>query len=282
MAITSIQLSPAFSHEHLRVLIAYLTVPNTLSTSERETLLQAIDVLRDSRVTESDNTRTFGQFYETFIDARYADEFLEAVWLAGDVDVVGRQRRAEIARAIRQQFQQQGWYQAGDVNSRVLLTFCLYWWTSFAVGYTFEVEILRDLAQSGISLRAHDPRQRAERYAPADFTIGAWTGGVKSSAYFFLTARSASLPHDFYVSRYYDTTARQRHRMVILKHRVWEQINGATRSTSFPHWPDLLLHPLRFTFAGQDLIAVDYEVWKERVRLYQQRGGAEGGSETAG
>jgi len=151
-----------------------------------------------------------------------------------------------------------------------------------ARGYTFEVEILRDLVQSGVSFRAHDPRQRAERYAPADCTIGAWTGDVKSSAYFFLTARSASLPHDFYVSRYYDSTARQRHRMVILKRYVWEQINGETRPVSLPHWPDLLLHPLRFAFAGQDLIAVDYEVWKEKVRQYQQRGGAARGSETAG
>jgi hypothetical protein len=245
-------------------------------------LLQAIDVLRDSRVTESDRTRTFAQFYEALIDAVHADAFLEAVWQAGDVEAVGRRQQAEAARAIRQQFQRQGWYQAGDVNSRVLLAFCLYWWTSFAMGYTFEVEILRDLAQSGISLRAHDPRRRAERYAPADFTIGAWTGDVKSSAYFFLTVRSASLPHDFYVSRYYDPAARQRHRMVILKHRVWEQINGETHSTSFPHWPNLLLHPLRFAFAGQELIAVDYGVWKEKVRQYQQRGGAAGGSETAG
>ena len=245
-------------------------------------LLQAIDALRDSRVTESGHTRTFAQFYEAFVDAVYADAFLEAIWQAGDVEAVGRQWQAEVARAIRQQFQQQGWYQAGDVNSRVLLAFCLYWWVSFAIGYTFEVEILRDLAQSGVSFRAHDPRQRAERYAPADCTIGAWTGDVKSSAYFFLTARSASLPHDFYVSRYYDSTARQRHRMVILKRYVWEQINGETRPVSFPHWPDLLLHPLRFAFAGQDLIAVDYEVWKEKVRQYQQRGGAARGSETAG
>jgi len=51
----------------------------------REILLPAIDVLRDSRVTESDHTHTFVQFYETFVDARYADEFLEAIWLAEDV-----------------------------------------------------------------------------------------------------------------------------------------------------------------------------------------------------
>jgi hypothetical protein len=47
--------------------------------------LRPKDVVRDSRVTESDHTRTFVQFYETFVDASYADEFLEAVWPAGDV-----------------------------------------------------------------------------------------------------------------------------------------------------------------------------------------------------
>jgi glutathione S-transferase len=203
MAITSIHLSPAFSREHARVLIRYLTTPNALTRAERQTLLQAVDALRDSHLTESDHTYTFTEFYATFVDAMYADEFLEVAWQAEEVEVIGRQRQAEVVRAIRQQFQQQGWYQAGDENSRVLLAFCLYWWTSFAIGYTFEVAILRDLTQSDIIFRAHDPRQRAERYAPSDPVIGAWTGDVKSSAYFFLTARSASLPHDFYVSRYY-------------------------------------------------------------------------------
>lgn len=274
MAITSIQLSQAFSREHARVLIRYLATPNALTRVERQMLLQAIDALRDSHVTESDHTHTFTEFYATFVDAVYADEFLEAVWQAEEVEAVGRQRQAEVARTIRQRFQQPGWYQVGDENSRVLLAFCLYWWTSFAIGYTFEIEILRDLVQSDIIFRAHDPRQRAERYAPSDIVIGAWTGDVKSSAYFFLTARSASLPHDFYVSRYYDPAARQRRRMVILKRQVWEEINGETTPTTFPNWPDLLLSPLSFAFAGQDLVAVNYEVWKEKVRQYQQRGDA--------
>jgi hypothetical protein len=230
-------------------------------------------------VTESDHTYTFTEFYATFVDAAYADEFLETVWQAEDVEAVGRQRQAEVARTIRQQFQQQGWYQVGDESSRVLLAFCLYWWASFATGYTFEIEILRDLTESGIAIRAHDPRRRAERYAPSDLVIGAWTGDVKSSAYFFLTARSASLPHDFYVSRYSDAAAHHRRRMVILKRQVWEEINGETTPTTFPNWADFLSSPLSFAFAGQDLVAADYEVWKEKVRQYQQRGGAEHGTE---
>jgi hypothetical protein len=60
----------------------------------------------------------------------------------------------------------------------------------------------------------------------------------------------------------------------------YEAINGETTPTTFPNWPDLLLHPLGFTFAGQDLVAVNYEVWKEKVRKYQQRGGAAHGTET--
>jgi hypothetical protein len=67
--------------------------------------------------------------------------------------------------------------------------------------------------------------------------------------------------------------------MVILKRQVWEKINGEMAQTTFPNWPELLLHPLGFTFAGQDLVAVDYEGWKEKVRQYQQRGDVEHGTE---
>jgi hypothetical protein len=48
--------------------------------------------------------------------------------------------------------------------------------------------------------------------------------------------------------------------MIILKCQVWEEINGETTPTTFPNWPELLLSPLSFAFAGQDLVAVDYQV----------------------
>lgn len=58
----------------------------------------------------------------------------------------------------------------------------------------------------------------------------------------------------------YLSDVRQRRRMIILKCQVWEEINGETTPTTFPNWPELLLSPLSFAFAGQDLVAVDYQV----------------------
>ena len=96
---------------------------------------------------------------------------------------------------------------------------------------------------------------------------------INNTAYFFFTTRSGDLHHDFYISRYFDPVTHERPRFVVMLRVVWEQINGVATPTPFPHWPEVLRQPVVFVFAGQEWIAVSYEVWKEKIKQYQQRGG---------
>ena len=89
-----IQLSPALSLEHKRVLSKYLATPNLLTQTEWSILYEAVDFLRVSRVSLEGRGYTFAKFYDVFVDAVHADGFLETLWDAGNVEAVGRQEQA--------------------------------------------------------------------------------------------------------------------------------------------------------------------------------------------
>jgi hypothetical protein len=235
--------------------------------------VQAVDTLRDSWVTVEARCYTFAGFYETFVDQVYADAFLADLWAAENVGKVGNQRRAEVQAAIREQFRREGWVRSDLPETRSLLAYVLYWWTAFATGYVFEAQILQDLEQSGIEFQAHDPRRREERYAPVDLTVAGLTGDVKSSGYFFFAPRSASLPHDFYITRYYDPSGQRYQRLVILRAEHWPRFNGEVPTVAFPSWTTALSRPVRFPAGSREWVALGYEEWKQRVLRYQREGG---------
>jgi hypothetical protein len=112
--------------------------------------------------------------------------------------------QAATARQIVRWVQQQDCYQRGQLESRWLLTFCLYWWSAFALGYTFEVEIFRDLRAAGIEFHAHDVTDRRERLSPFDLIVLGLRGDIKYSTW-FLTVEDARLAGlDFFITRLYD------------------------------------------------------------------------------
>ena len=53
------------------------------------------------------------------------------------------------------------WLSTNGISARlildadILIVYCLYWWASFARGYLFEQEIIRDLTKKGIRFNAH-------------------------------------------------------------------------------------------------------------------------------
>lgn len=248
-----------------------------MTRAEWTTLYEAVDLLRASHVTRDEGRRTFAEFYDAIVDATYADGFLAALWDAEDVEAVGRQQQAAITQAIRTQFQTEGWLDPAAPDSRLLLTYCLYWWSSFATGYTFEVAVLKDLERSGLVFQARDPRNRAERYAPADLVMGEFVGDVKSSTYFLFVARSYPPQHNFYITRLWDAQGRQYRRVVILSPTMWAAINGETVATEFAQLLGVMPQPARFDFADESLIALGYAEWVDK---YQQAGGVHRGNQT--
>ena len=252
-----------------RALIRYLTVgPGMLSRDEWQIIWKVTDQLRDAQVEWEDRTYTFAEFYTAFVDKVYADDFLNMLWDSGNIEQFGRQRQFEITATIRRTFIERGWYGSHQANSRWLLAFVLYWWSSFATGYTFEVNVLKDLVASRLVESTRDPRQRMQRYSPADIVLGGLRGDIKSSTSFFFFARSYPLRHDFYITRLYDTSARQYRCVVIMPIASWRRINGEIDATTFPHLLESLPGPAQFTFREETLVVIAYDDWKRKMRQW--------------
>jgi len=174
------------------------------------------------------------------------------------------------ARWIRSLLEMAGLYAAGDPPTRLLLAYCLYWWHATAKGYTFEVEIFRDLRQSGVSFTAHDVRLRSERFTPYDLIVLGFRGDVKTSTY-FLTLMGKALRNDFYITRLWLSKARSRTLVVFLKTPMWNEINGETLLVAWRELESCLPQPARIVYRGGELIVSDYEVWKKKIQVYETR-----------
>lgn len=150
-----------------------------------------------------------------------------------------------------------------------MLAYCLYFWEAFAVGYAFEVEIFRDLHRSGVLFRAHDLRDRQERLAPYDLEVLGLQGDIKNSLYFLHIGRGQKLPHDFYITRFYEGR-RQYIFIVMIQLEAWHQIDGDTiaglLNEATRHFPQ----PVQVELKTGSIVIVDYEIWKQKVLRQQQ------------
>lgn len=94
-------------------------------------------------------------------------------------------------------------------------------------------------------------------------------GEIKTSLYFLHVRRNQNLPHDFYVTRYYEGS-RQRTVVVMMKPRSWKQINGDTVQTSLEQATKQFPSPAMVQINGRPIVIIDYNVWKSRVLRKQQ------------
>jgi hypothetical protein len=214
--------------------------------------------------------RTFASLYTHLIDSRLTDPFITALYNLDDLEQGSVDLWAAGARRIRPLLEAVGLYAADAPPTRLLLAYCLYWWHATAKGYTFEVEIFRDLRQSGVSFTAHDMRLRSERFTPYDLIVLGFRGDVKTSTY-FLTLTGRALRNDFYITRLWLSKARSRTLVVFLKTPMWDEINGETLLVAWRELESCLPQPARIAHRDGELIASDYEVWKEKIRAYKAR-----------
>lgn len=253
--------------EHDTALSEYLRGAGRLTREQWQSLREAVDLLAHSIVTFQERDYTFARFYEMFIDRQFAEPFLQALVAMPDVAQDAPRLQAATARQIVQWIQQEDFYQKGQLESRWLLTFCLYWWSAFALGYAFEVEIFRDLRAEGIEFFAHDITNRNERLSPFDLTVLGLRGDVKYSTW-FLTVENARLAGlDFFITRLYDESGAGWLRVVLLTPLAQELIGGAiTPATPTEAAPTL---PATVTADAALLRLIRYEDWKARVRFKQ-------------
>ena len=266
-----IELPTQFTAEHQRLILKYLSSGRrSLTLSEWKQVLNGFDLLHQTRVNSDSNVQTFKQIYAIHVEEPFADKFLNGLLLLDDVSFGHQTLRARFARGIANRLKEANLRQSGIAASNLLLAYCLYFWESFALGYAFEVEIYRDLTNSGVDFQAHDIRERAARYSAYDLQILNLKGDIKTSLYFLHAARSRGLAHDFYITRFYEGK-QQRTLVVLMQSYAWDQINGDTIKAILEEATKQFPSPVMVHIEDRPIVIMEYNVWKERVLQKQHR-----------
>ncbi|MCG3161660.1 MAG: hypothetical protein JMDDDDMK_02857 [Acidobacteria bacterium] len=266
-----ITLPVSLTAPHLNTVLKYFERANRISPPEWKLVFEAFDLLGRATVKIGRRRITFRQFYEREVERRYADDFLNDL-LATDVpEAEGETLQQKVAFNLLTWLEQDGLYHSEVADSEYLAAYCLYWWTSFARGYRFEVAILRELQTAGIVFTAHDLRIRAERFSPYDLVIDRRLGDIKHTTYFLHTARALPLQCDFYITRLYHARRRRYQPIVILTEETWRELNGAVTTATLETAAEIFPAPAQIVFQGKNLIVVTFDLWKERVKRRQQK-----------
>ena len=270
-----------FREQHRRIVLEFVRRGHEFGRDEWRQAVVAFDLFKNAAVLTDRGLLPFPVIYRQHIEEPYANDFIEALYIAEHVETVGVSRWATVARAIGPRLTQVGLYRSDVPATHLLVAYCLYWWRAFTLGYALEVEIQRDLEASGIQFQAHDLRRREERLSPYDLTVLGFKGDIKTSVYFLQAARTRMLPHDFYITR---IRGQQRTRtlVVFMQAEMWQRINGETLLVLLETVADTLPQAARFIHEGGELTVVDYETWKAKVRRRQAHSSSDESEERDG
>jgi hypothetical protein len=267
--VLQIELPAIFDASHERTVIDYLSD----RFSGREAWAHAFvafDILEQAVVVTEDGRATFRQLYLQIVDQGLADSYIYELLSLDEVVHESPALWARFARQIMKEVSQRGLRRPDISASRLLVSYLLYWWGAFARGYALEVEIFRDLQQSGIQFTAHDLRDRQQRFSPSDLIVNSMAGDVKTSIYFVQAAEP--LAHDFYIVRL-SMGSRLYTLVVMLQPPAWKKINGDTiagdLATLLRHFPT----PVSIQRHGHNLVVLEYTEWKRRI--LRRQGAAE-------
>jgi len=265
-----VRLPPGFTEEH-RVITRRFVQGESFSHIERAWLFEAFDLLHRAEVATGAGWESFVVIYERLIEAPFAADYLRDLVEAQDVEVTAEPLRAQVSREIMPILRKAGLIDPAEPLSFYLLAYCLYWWYAFARGYAFEVKVLRDLKASGIRYQAHDVLDSRARRSPFDLVVMGFRGDIKTSIYFLHVTRTQELPHDFYITRVYAPREWKHILVVFLTESAWEAIDGEAMPVTLDALAAALPGIFRLQQDDTSLIVLDYEEWKTRVLLAQER-----------
>ncbi len=265
---SQILLPAEFLEEHRQIVLAYLRDGHKFNRQAWHQAVIAFDLLNNAAVLGITGFLPFPVVYRQQVEDRYAKPFIDQLYQVDNVEQASIKYWAEVAARIETVLGSAGLYSSRLPMTRYLLAYCLYWWRSFTNGYTLEIEIQNDLANSGIQFSAHDLRHREERLSPYDLLISDFKGDVKTSIYFLQAARSRSMAHDFYITK---IVGRKRTRtlVVFIQADMWQAINGDVLLVLLEEIADTLPDAAQIIHQGLALTVIDYSLWKEKMRRYQ-------------
>lgn len=261
----SIQIPPTFRLEHEQAVIAYLN-HRLVGRTMWGLAFEAFDILDQAFVIRQGQHTSFRVLYLDIVDYQYADSYIDKLLSLDDIPQQSPALWAQYAREIVSMCRRDGWQCSGVPETRLLLSYILYWWSAFTRGYAFEVEIYRDLQQSTIEFHAHNIRDRRQRYSASDLTVSGMAGDIKTSTYFVQTI--ASFVHDFYIVR---LTVHNRVRTLVafLQPSIWKKLNGDTVEATLDTVTHYLPAPVKIYHREQELVILEYTEWKQRILTYQ-------------
>lgn len=265
----AIRINTSLTKEHIAALTAYLRGEKRLTRNQWRKLRAAIDLLARSSVVVNGVAFTFAGYYDEFIDRQWADSFLQGLLESEDLASQALQLQAATARRIVQFIQQQSFYRKDEPASHWLLIYCLFWWSAFARGYEFEVEIFRDLAESGIEFSCHNLAVRSERLSAFDLTVLRQRGDIKHSDWFLTFDNPQIGEIEFFITQLYEARTARLILVILVKPDVWPLFDGDTQLVEWDNVTDDLRIPAQTRAGGAQFVVVLYEDWKQRVRARQ-------------
>jgi hypothetical protein len=216
--------------------------------------------------------QTFHQFYNQYIDRRFADAFINQLVVLDNLEREAHRLRALISQEIIRFLEQINGFTSNDEGCRMLMIYCLYWWSAFARGYIFELMVFRDLEVSGIEFTAHDISNRAERFLPYDFIVLSLRSdvNVKYSTYFLNFEHLSEMVSELFITRWY--LGRRRWLWVaLLREYAWEIINGNAMPSSLDDVRNILPNATEIHIDNIKLIVLGYNQWKQKVLHIQHQ-----------
>lgn len=254
--------------KHRAIILAYLQRGHSFQRGEWREAITAFDLLKNAAVLSPQGLLPFPMVYRRQVEERFADAFIEALYNAPEPDTLGNALWADAARKIMPVLQAAGLLRHDVPATNLLLAYCLYWWRSFTQGYTLEISIQRDLQRSGVRFEAHDLRRRQERLSPYDIAVLGFRGDIKTSLYFLQAARSRDFVYDFIITQI-QGRERARTMVVMMQADMWRVLDGDTLLVLLENLADTLPQAARIQHQGIELIIIEYESWKDRVRVHQ-------------
>ena len=259
-----ILLTAEFQDIHRRTALAWVRRGHEFSREEWQVAIRAFDLLKEAAVVTQQDILPFPAVYYRYVDKPHADAFIQTLLKADEIESSGVRAWAEVAGGIPHRLRQVGLAPTHQPSARLLIAYCLYWWYAFAYGYIFEVEVLRDLAQSDIQFTAHELTSRQERMSPWDLEVLGFRGDIKRSLFFLRTLRGRRLPYTFYIVSL-TRAHRSRKLVVIMRQAMWDVIDGETILTTLSNLVNVLPDAARVRASGVEVIVADYALWKRLV-----------------
>jgi len=266
----SISLPSHLTTQHRRIVLKYFEKTQRLSPQEWKAALQAFDMLKKGTIEIGRRRMSFQQFYDRYVDYQYADGFIAQLIDLEDFERGAETLQQKTAFDMLAMLEREGFYNENLTSCEYLAAYCLYWWTSFAKGYRFEISIFRDLKASDIKFVAHDLRKRAERRSPYDLVVLRQVGDIKNTTYFLHSAHALPLNRDFYITRLYHSQRRRYLTVVFMTKAAWQKLNGEVESASLETAASFFPQPVQIVFEGQDFVIVPFDLWKENIKQRQQ------------